>query len=457
MSVVRFSSASCQCNSFLARYTAGRAPFDRDLTAPRGDESAIRATSRATAVRQQHSVFEQLVFSTQCPPIFRASSMFPRSQNSISRTLWSGYRPPLSETLRHPPSSQSVATSVFERRGCLLPILATRCEKPSQTVCDRKRHTPATQPSAPTQLRVKPATAVIVSRPTAYISANTVNTANVSTKPSTYTPTATAVNVTTDTACRNANARTTGSTYATTIVSVAHSTKDEGDEKGSTEGENAEGEWMRGGQRDKTGGTRRKAGTTAQNDDDKRSYRPEHIPRMMDGHRDSNPIPATHVNPIPVAINTFATWAPRNISALRSGNKNPWGSLSRRHHRTRPCENNSPAPIRVFEKVYHPHGIGLTKPVFRAPIRTHIVTPLNSCYTQPNPGASIAQCHSTLANSESRLTYKHFLDNSSLRYIIPSHRTSSTFITDTHSTPLKTFLDILSYALTFPSPLFSVF
>ena len=67
---------------------------------------------------------------------FRASSMAPQSQNRAPRILWSIHRP----LSHHLLPSQSVATSVFARRGCLLPILATRCEKFSRMVSDCERH-----------------------------------------------------------------------------------------------------------------------------------------------------------------------------------------------------------------------------------------------------------------------------------------------------------------------------
>jgi hypothetical protein len=379
--------------------------------------------------------------------------MVLRLQNSIPRTLWPVYRPPFSEALRrHLLSSQSVATSVLARRGCLLPILETRCEKPSQTVSDRERHT---QPPTPTQLRVKPATTITP----------TVNAATAGTKPGTYTPTTTAVNVTTDTTYKNANARTTESTYATTIVPIAYTTKDEGDGKRCTEGWNTEGEWMGGGQRDKTGGTRTKASTTAQNDDDKWSYRPGHIPRTTDSHGASVPIPVAHVSAVPVAIDTFANRAPCDVSALRSSNKNPWGSLSRRRRRAHPHENNSihtpvyllhhpkdnlihknpapsplPALIRVFEKVYHPHGIGLTKPVYRVPVPTRVVTPDSRTQSR--------HLHTNVFSKPDTLT-SHF--------IIPSCYVSSTFISAFLNGPSMVISNIIACSLSLPASLFSPF
>jgi hypothetical protein len=135
-------------------------------------------------------------------------------------------------------------------------------------VCDCKSHVPTTQLFNPTQLRVKPATSITTGPTPAYISniTTTVNTTTANTKPSTYMPTTTttAVNVTTDTTYKTMNAHTTEYMYVTAIMSIAYTTKDEGDKKRSTKARNAEGEWIGGGQRDKTGGTRTKASTTSQ-------------------------------------------------------------------------------------------------------------------------------------------------------------------------------------------------
>jgi hypothetical protein len=82
---------------------------------------------------------------------------------------------------------------------------------------------------------------------------------------------------------------------------------------------------------------------------------------------------------------------------------------------------------------------------------------------QTNPWASIAQRHTRYSRTRTRRLHTNIFcksDTLSSRYIIPSRRTSSTFIADTHSiqnTSLKTFSDILAYSLTFPSHLFSLF
>jgi hypothetical protein len=372
--------------------------------------------------------------------------MVPRLQNSIPRTLWPVYRPPFSETLRHRQlSSQFVATSVFARRGCLLPILATRCETIPQTVCDRERHVPTTQQSTPTQLRVKPATSITTSASLAAHISSTVNAATATTTPEMYTTMTTAVNMTTDTTYRNVNTRTSTTTDATTNLSGAHNAKPEEDE---IEGEKARGERTRGNRGGERAEGTRRVSTMVQNDDDERSYHPGDTPRTMD----ANPIPTARANVIPVAIDAFATRTfcntsalhsgdqdptsvrtTRDLSSLSSGARNPWGSLQRRHRRFQPhvtCKAPCPRPpvteTRVLESVRHPYGIGLAKPVFRVPIRTHIVT---------RSDTSSSQC------------------------IIPTHRTS-TLISDTnslHNTSPTVISNIIAYALSLPSHLFSFF
>jgi hypothetical protein len=89
------------------------------------------------------------------------------------------------------------------------------------------------------------------------------------------------------------------------------------------------------------------------------------------------------VTPTPVTLVAPAARAPRDFSALRSSNRNPWGSLSRRHRRSQPCTQNSfyschyntnyphkppplpPAPIQLVETIRHPHGIVPTKPIIK--------------------------------------------------------------------------------------------
>ena len=91
------------------------------------------------------------------------------------------------------------------------------------------------------------------------------------------------------------------------------------------------------------------------------------------------------ITPTPITLITLAVRAPRDFSVLRSSNRNPWGSLSRRHRRSQPCTRNSfyscqyntnyahkptppplpLAPIQLVETIRHPHGIAPTKPVIK--------------------------------------------------------------------------------------------
>ena len=59
-------------------------------------------------------------------------------------------------------------------------------------------------------------------------------------------------------------------------------------------------------------------------------------PKLFDWAEDGS---AT-VTPTPVALVAPAARALRDFSALRSKNRNPWGSLSRRHRRSQPCTRN---------------------------------------------------------------------------------------------------------------------
>ena len=188
--------------------------------------------------------------------------MVSRPQNSIPRMLWSVYRPPFSETLCHRLlSSQSVATSVFTCRGCLLPILATSREKISQTVCDRERHVSTTQLFKPTQLRVKPATSITISPTTTNVNATTANAA-----PKTNTATTTAVNVITNTASRDTNTCTTKTANTMTITLSVRTARSEGSRRENAEGElGAKGGQTRGDSREEN---ERVCTTTPNNNDE---------------------------------------------------------------------------------------------------------------------------------------------------------------------------------------------
>jgi hypothetical protein len=87
----------------------------------------------------------------------------------------------------------------------------------------------------------------------------------------------------------------------------------------------------------------------------------------------------------PIALIAPVARIPRDFTVLRSSNRNPWGSLSRCHHRSQPRICNSfnfykyntnyayesatpspaPAPVQLVETIRHPCGIAPTKPVIR--------------------------------------------------------------------------------------------
>jgi hypothetical protein len=128
--------------------------------------------------------------------------------------------------------------------------------------------------------------------------------------------------------------------------------------------------------------------------------------------------PIAHVEATPIVSvenasinpNTIAT-PPRDLSGLRSGTPNPWESL--RHHRNGryspprqfarprwrpliyPVDANihtasipkppTPIPIRIFETIRHPLGIGPTKPVIRVPVSTAMDAVVHPTQYTPQP------------------------------------------------------------------------
>ena len=94
--------------------------------------------------------------------------------------------------------------------------------------------------------------------------------------------------------------------------------------------------------------------------------------------------------------------APRDFLALRSSTWNPWGSLSRPHHRSQPRICNSfnsriyntnyaskpampssaPAPVQLVETVRHPQGIAPMKPVIKT------ISPASIPHMHPSPSTS---------------------------------------------------------------------
>jgi len=108
---------------------------------------------------------------------------------------------------------------------------------------------------------------------------------------------------------------------------------------------------------------------------------------------------------------TAIVHAPRDLSALRSDTRNPWGSLRRRHsgrhtrvprrftrqrqyppiypvntylHTAPTPKPPAPTPTFIFETVRHPHGIGPNKPVIRVPAWMEIA---KSTYPAPSDQA----------------------------------------------------------------------
>jgi len=151
------------------------------------------------------------------------------------------------------------------------------------------------------------------------------------------------------------------------------------------------------------------------------------------------------------AETTGPAHAQRNVSALRSGVRNPWGSLNRRHRRSHfrtsqllprhsyryhtnnhvymyPMSYPSLPLIRTRETVCHSRGIGPVEPIVGTHVPMHVATP-----TRPVAAARSRQGQ-----------------------LIPS---THTHITDTHLkdiTPSSTFIsDITSLPFTLSSHLFS--
>ena len=146
---------------------------------------------------------------------------------------------------------------------------------------------------------------------------------------------------------------------------------------------------------------------------------------------------------------------PHDILILRSGQWNPWSSLSRRHCRSHPrtplvhpspnsfyyimdsCNPNSVTPlllpIQTIETVQHPHRIGAAKPVIRTP-STHCVPLVPATYP-----ITTQYCHYgplTPANTQVSVTQSQNINPSPYRLL--------TFIPS-----------ILSYSLSISSQIFS--
>jgi hypothetical protein len=87
----------------------------------------------------------------------------------------------------------------------------------------------------------------------------------------------------------------------------------------------------------------------------------------------------------------------------------------------------------------------------------------NSRNVRSNPWASIAQRHTRYSRTRARHLRTNIFcksDTRSSRYIIPSRRTASTFVSNTnplHNGPSTVISNIITYSLSIPSQLFSLF
>ena len=162
-----------------------------------------------------------------------------------------------------------------------------------------------------------------------------------------------------------------------------------------------------------------------------------------------------NTSPIPMLSVAQSICIPRDISILRSGQRNPWSSLSRRHRRSHPrtplvhsppnsfyyvmhsCNPNSVTPpsllIQTIETVRHPHGIGAAKPVIRTPSmhRMPLVPAMYLIATQYRHYGPLAPANTQVLVTQSR-------------NVNPSLYRLSTFIPS-----------ILSYSLSISSQIFS--
>jgi hypothetical protein len=113
-------------------------------------------------------------------------------------------------------------------------------------------------------------------------------------------------------------------------------------------------------------------------------------------------------NTVPIVFIAPSTHRPRDLSALRSGTTNPWGSLRRCHyghhshalrlfvrqkhnpsiyptnthiHTPSAPKSHTSDPTRIFETIRHPLGIGPTKPVIRVPTSMAMDTPMHTIGT----------------------------------------------------------------------------
>ncbi|KIM71025.1 hypothetical protein PILCRDRAFT_830561 [Piloderma croceum F 1598] len=186
----------------------------------------------------------------------------------------------------------------------------------------------------------------------------------------------------------------------------------------------------------------------------------------------NNPVPSVLKEPAPTVLVTPVSptvYGPRDLSALRSGTSNPWGTLRRRHYHRyshtprqfrsakrgqfahlytantpihkHPISKTTPSsPFRVFETVKHPHGIGPNKPVIRVPVSITANAPTHHVHeraivkvTPPHQTDTLrCECGRLIPGTEAR--------------DLPIHHTLTTFISS-----------IISHPFFLPSHFFSRF
>jgi len=154
---------------------------------------------------------------------------------------------------------------------------------------------------------------------------------------------------------------------------------------------------------------------------------------------------------------TAVVHAPRDLSGLRSSTPNPWRSLRRRYyshdsHTPRrftgrrqyppkyPANTHIPAttiskppalaPVRIFETVRHPLGIGPTKPIIRVPVSTTMDTP-----PHPAPLAEHTVVKSVPPLPQTRCECGRLIPGSEAQKlpIVAPHYALSTFMSDIFS------------------------
>ena len=176
-----------------------------------------------------------------------------------------------------------------------------------------------------------------------------------------------------------------------------------------------------------------------------------------------NLVPSVLKEPAPTMLVTPVSptvYSPCDLSALRSGTSNPWGTLRRRHyhryshtprqfgsakrgqfahlyptntpiHKHPISESTPSSPFRVFETVKHPHGIGPNKPVIRVPVSITANAPTHHVHehaivkvTPPLPHQTDTlrcECGRLIPGTEAR--------------DLPIHHTLTTFISSIISHP----------------------